>query len=642
MAEGILGRDLWAEPLWGGERTLSAWPAVFRTVEYQLELRNSTNGLVSILRNFDNPEWTEEVNRPDSLTFTYPAEDDDAQYLDQPYQIWLRDSVTGTLLQRFKIIRSTLNGVFPDTIDVFCQDFLIQLTQEWITTYQKTVTDAYTFRQILQGYLDWQVNSNKVAIGSMSGGLATRQTNTWATNKSVLNAIETIHETVGGYYHCNAHRRLDWKTRLYPNAGQQFRRRKNMLGITHIKRHEEIVNRLYAYGHGSARATRLNLIDAGEANEYIDDAASIAALGGAAGGGIRCGYWQDGSIENAAELLAKTQTILDDKSSVRVDYTIDVIDLSQSALKELAYERIYLGSPRRIIDEVLGISTLQNVVKIVRSLKNPLQVQVVLANIPRNLSSLWKKTVRDQQEFQNEDAESPLLDDAGFETAIETALGITDVAEIGTWNTGTDTGTLNDLMEDIYELMVADDPATSDLRDDWEDLLDDTLEDALETLTGATDASTDIAHWNDAADTGNLDTHIADMLTHDPTTILTTNAPEDCTTGAAAVGTGTRGARDDHVHHYVDTGSSLFAGTPAADTAAGTAGVRTDVTKGDHSHIRSTLYSRMYRQTTAPGGTLYGGDEWEDTNDGSGPAGENQMYKYNAGSTAWVPYLLLT
>ena len=74
------------------------------------------------------------------------------------------------------------------------------------------------------------------------------------------------------------------------------------------------------------------------------------------------------------------------------------------------------------------------------------------------------------------------------------------------------------------------------------------------------------------------------MLTHDPTTILTTNAPQDCTTGAAAVGTGTRGARDDHVHHYVDTGNPLSNDTPLADTAAGSAGTGTDVSRDDHRH----------------------------------------------------------
>jgi len=319
-----------------------------------------------------------------------------------------------------------------------------------------------------------------------------------------------------------------------------------MKGITATTRYNELVNRLYAYGHGSKRSTRLNLIDAGEANEYIDDAASIAAYG------VHCGTMQDSSIEDATELLAQAQTALEKTKDPRVEYTLDVIDLSQSALKALAYEQIYLGSPRRIFDQKLGISTLQNVVQIVRSLKNPLDVKITLANIPRNLTAFWKKTIRDIQELQTADAVSPFTDEEAFGEALESTLSVTDATtDIATWDAAAGDGTLDDLMEDMI---------------------------------GCADAENDICHWNDAAETGNLDTHIADMLNHDPTPVLTNNAPEDCTTGAAEVGTGTRAAREDHKHHYEDTGSPLSNDTPLADSSTGNAGTSTDVSRSDHQH----------------------------------------------------------
>jgi phage minor structural protein len=584
VAVGVIGRDLWGESLWAGERIGPRDPAVFRTIEYQLELRTSTGALTSVLRKWDNESWTEEVNRPDILTFTYPAEDDDAQLMVQPNQIWLRDSVTGTLLQRFRIIRGTPRGVFPDIMDVECHDFMSQLAHEWITSFVRTVSDANTFRQVLQGYLDFQDNTNRVTIGNLGSALSSRPTNTWATNKTILNAIQTIHQTVEGSYHVNAHRRIDWKAQLAPNRGQEFRRRKNMKGITETKRYDETVNRLYAYGHGSQRSTRLNLIDAGEANEYIDDAASIAALGGAAGGGIRAGYWKDGSIENAAQLLAEAQVILSQRKDPRLDYTIAIIDLSFSSRKALGYERLVLGEPRHIIDEKLGISTDQIVVKIVRSLSNPLQVEVNLSNIPRDMSALWKKVVRDQQKFQNEDADSPLTDTAGFEETIETVLGIVDApTEIATWNAGADTGTLDNLMTDA---IASVEPTMTGLDDlvIWDETGNDgNLDEKIEDMLGIGDIA-DICTWNEAGDTGNLDAKIGDMLNHDQTPILTTNAPEDASTGAAAVGTGTRGARDDHVHHYVDSGNPLSNSTPLSDSVAGESGNDAEVSRDDHRH----------------------------------------------------------
>ena len=81
--------------------------------------------------------------------------------------------------------------------------------------------------------------------------------------------------------------------------------------------------------------------------------------------------------------------------------------------------------------------------------------------------------------------------------------------------------------------------ATADLKDDWEALLED--------ITGATDASGDICHWNDAAETGSLDTHIADMMNHDDTPVLTAIAPLlDAT--PPVVGIEHRGAHGDHQH----------------------------------------------------------------------------------------------
>ena len=322
MADRINALDLWAEELWGGGSATSTGVVEFATREYQLTLHDKNDNLLSFLPDFSNPFWTEEVNRPDILSFDYPSRDSNAALFVQPNQVFLRDKANGNrLLQRFRIMTPTLEAPDPDIIHVECLDWLSLLREEWITSFVRSTSDAATFADIIDGYLAFQANTKKVHRGTFSAAIKNRQTNTWATNKTILDAIEGIHETIGGHYHVDAFRRLTWKERLGPNRGKQFRIGKNIKNLTREgPDFAEVINRLYAYGNGSNRATRLNLIDAGEPDEFVNDAASQASFN------IKSGLWRDSEIEDAAELLAAAQFVLAQRKDPRVSYSVSVVD----------------------------------------------------------------------------------------------------------------------------------------------------------------------------------------------------------------------------------------------------------------------------------------------------------------------------
>ena len=458
MADGILARDLWAEGLWGGGDATPTAPVEYATREYQLELRNSADTLLAFLPNFSTGSWTEEVNRPDELTFDYPGRDALVPSFTQPNQVWLRDKANGNaLLQRFRIIDAELSGVETDMIRVNCLDWMSQLREEWITYFQKDTADAASFADIIDGYLDFQVNSKKVKRGKFTTTIKNRLTNTWATNKTILDAIETIHETIGGHYHVDAYRRLHWKQQLGPSRGQQFRIGKNIKSLTRTgPDFSETINRLYAYGNGSNRDTRLNLIDAGEVNEYIRDAASEAAYN------IKCGMWVDSEIEDAAELLASAQIVLDQKKEPRLSYTLDAVDLTFDSSQPRSYEAIELGSKWWVIDEYLSIQTKQLVVKIVRSLRVPLDVKLEITNVPRDLSNIFKRLLRGLEELEMGDSSALILSND--------IPSIGDTTGGGSAGTGIE-GSRDDHSHRAHIIIAAVEPAAADWPQGffWED-----------------------------------------------------------------------------------------------------------------------------------------------------------------------------
>lgn len=459
MAVDILGRDLWGTGLWAGGDNPSPTLVEYATREYSLELRNSADALVAFLPNFSNAFWTEEVNRPDILAFDYPSRETIAASFVQPNQVWLRDSANNNvILQKFRIMTPTLEAPDPDIVHVECLDWMSLLREERITSFIRTAADGATFAEVLDGYLAFQANTKKVSRGSMSASLRTRLTNTWATNKTVLDAIQTIHETVGGHFHVNAARRLDWKERLGPSRGQQFRIGKNVKNITREgPDFSEVINRLYAYGNGSNRAARLNLIDAGEPNEYIEDAASIAAYN------IKSGLWRNSEITDPAELLATAQFVLAQRKEPRVSYSVDVVDLTFDTNTPKSAEAIELGSVWWVIDEQVNISTQQIVVRIKRSLRIPTDVRLEITNIPRDLSNLFKRLFDGLEEIETADSAGPSLGDVDPLIGGSAGSGVSDLSDPGT----SGSASRDDHQHASHVIISAIEPAAADWPQGW-------------------------------------------------------------------------------------------------------------------------------------------------------------------------------
>lgn len=375
MADAMFAKPLFAEALFA-DGIVSDQLAAYEVRTWLLEARDNSGTLLGFLPDFNTGRWTEEANRPEPLTFDYPARESVCSNFVRPNQIWLRDYDSGTLYQKFRILDKTLTGYSNETYSVNCESLLGQLGEEWITEYE--VTGA-TLSTIISGLLGFQDKASKIVKGTITPSLATSQ-NINARNKSILAAIEALHEEIGGYFWVDAWRRFHWQTNIGRDSGQQFRREKNMLGISEQVDYKNMATRVYAYGTGSNRTNRLNLTDAGEGQEYVKDASAESTYG------IVARAFVDNTIEVPAQLLAKANYVLGLYKDPQYRYRIKLLDLAKDKRYKRSFEHVEIGSRVWLIDEQLGIETNQTVVKLTRNLDTTLLLDLELANTTKRAS----------------------------------------------------------------------------------------------------------------------------------------------------------------------------------------------------------------------------------------------------------------
>ena len=407
----MYAEHLYAEGLYA--HGVAAVTVAYRTVEYHLELRSKTGTLLAHLPWWDKAVWTQETNVPDRLEFTYPAWDEVCADLETPNQVWLRDSAHEyELLQKFRIQVVKQVSEKNEYVAVTCEDLLCQLADEWIDEYEGGPTD--TVADALSDWFGRQVNSPKLSRYLVSSGIANEQMEISVVNQSVLAAIRNLQEKLGGYMRVSPARRFTWTTSIGKNIGQQIRRGKNLKGIEVERDFTEMTNRLYAYGAGQNRDSRLTLKDAGESHEYLDDSSSQSTWGR-----IVCGVYHNSEITDASTLKKVAQKILAAESDPRIDYLVDIPDLSQDANAPRDFEHIELGARIVLIDEKLGISTTQHVVKVERDLRKKLNITVGLSNKKQLLGHLIAELIQKQKELDLGDVETSELDPEDIGTAAD-------------------------------------------------------------------------------------------------------------------------------------------------------------------------------------------------------------------------------
>ena len=351
----------------GDQETLVAHP----TVKYRLQLHSRTGALVHVLCDWWGGTWTEKVNAVGSLSFSMPQDSEAGSSVDTSRDIWLLDQY-GTINQKFRILTTdTVRQGKTLTIDVVCEAQVGRLNDEIIESYEAVDADNKTILDIIDEWLALQANSQQINLGTIDVAYKNLQRNITIKGKSILDGFRELYNTVGeGYWYVTPlSRRLNWKKRLGSRKGQRITVNKNMVGVTRSEDRRRMFTRLYLFGDGGSPDDALNLVDAGEANNYIEKNTGTY--------GTISKVIVNKDIKDADTLLQTANDLLNLNAEPRVTYSIDMADIENGTDGvDYTFDQVELGNTYVINDSDLGISITTDAISITKNLDNPIDVSV--------------------------------------------------------------------------------------------------------------------------------------------------------------------------------------------------------------------------------------------------------------------------
>lgn len=450
---------------------------------YRIEVRSNAGVMLAILDKWYSGKWRQKVNEPDELHFSYPFDETTkTTHFDFPNQIWLYDSAATTPLQKFHIAgRKKISEDTGTRWEIRCKSLLAQLGRETVDSYDSPTDGAGTslatqVNVILSALLDTQLHTSPIRMGSIHAAIGETTTIIQVENKSILAAIRELRKAVGGYFFIvPGSRRLNWVKQQGEDKGQQIRLGKNMMSMVVDEDFEHIATRLTAYGEGVTQSTKLPLASPGYVENNTGTYGTIAA------------YYSDQSITDV-DLLAKVADEEIARRSVpKKQFDLGVIDLAHaSGTIDYSFEKLLVGSKITVINEDLSEEIATRILTIDRNLDGPLQyglgeavgtpgqVSIEVSDPDTGDDPTRKEDFIDAIAELYDKADTQELEDIGIARTIEQLLGISDIGkivtldgtaagslgdgsgdtqdsggDIATWDTGTNTGTLDDFLTDL-------------------------------------------------------------------------------------------------------------------------------------------------------------------------------------------------
>ncbi len=138
--------------------------------------------------------------------------------------------------------------------EIEADGLMSQLADEVVDAYD----DYDTITNIVTALLAFQRKTTQVTIGTIdnpeSRALAIE-------NDSLLSALFTLHNSVGGYLSVDNNRALQWLDDIGVDTGQQIRYRKNLKGIIKETKYSELCTRLFPLGSGDNKLSDIDITD---------------------------------------------------------------------------------------------------------------------------------------------------------------------------------------------------------------------------------------------------------------------------------------------------------------------------------------------------------------------------------------------
>lgn len=275
-------------------------------------------------------------------------------------------------------------------VEIEAEGLLAQLATEALATYEYSGSVA----DCLADLLAQQLHPTPLTLGEISPAIGAQACDLSLSDTTILGAIQALRRQLSaalkGYVYVDGSGAVCWAVAIgddMPGLSAQDA----VYGLRLTSDYSRLATRLYAYGAGDAATGRLNLTDAGEAEEYIEENTGTY--------GVRPAVWVDESISDADALLAAAQAELAERSTPRLEIEADLLDLAiapshggRTGTPWDSMQDITIAGAYQISDSALGVSETAYVTRLERDIARPLAVRVDLATRPESLADVLGKT----------------------------------------------------------------------------------------------------------------------------------------------------------------------------------------------------------------------------------------------------------
>lgn len=357
---------------------------------YSIEVYDNDGDRVTAVPEWISGKLTRKLDQASTLEFRIAHDAEGAADLVRPNQVWLRDR-WGFVLGTFQIQRRKPNGTGDASyIDFVCQGAIGQLAEEVVISYDGGGA-GLTVQDHIEALLALQSKTGQITLGTVDDAIGSVEMPFFAVDTTIHAALLQLQtaltrETRGRFY-VDPKRRLQWRLAPGDSGEQVITRKRNVYSIESEIDYTALVNRIYLYGEGQDAASRLSLTDAGEAEDYIQNAPSVALYD------VQTAIKVDRRIRHPETLLRVAQRILEEFATPPVYVSVEMLDLAKADDAPTGWADIEIGGLYRVVDSVLGIDQSIEIVGIETSLEQPVPLRVELANQRKNLGDLISRLV---------------------------------------------------------------------------------------------------------------------------------------------------------------------------------------------------------------------------------------------------------
>ena len=381
---------------WYGLESDDPAPGARSTIKgYVIEARDAGEVLLATLDTSFSGEWIEKWNQPHELKFSYPAQAAAVASILAADRIWLLD-LEGTVLNKFQI--DSYTEVQQDArtfIEFQCYDGLLGIADGIVGAQETLNARGLPARNLLSESLSELMAEAGLHWGGVSDVLINtvqqiRVDRPQPIQRVLAKVAKHSHFTEINYMYQPASDSIVLEVAPDAPAEQVIMYGGNMTGIRRTVQRRGRVNRIYMYGEGQDPASRLNLTDAGEPNEYVEGEAPITRS---------LTIW-DPSISLPAELLAAANARLLAENVDKVSFTVDVANVfvSNPEFADLNLLSLEVGRTTMMKHRLLDIEDEVMVTQITHSLSNLLDIRVELEAAPQTLPDVFESLMSEAEQ----------------------------------------------------------------------------------------------------------------------------------------------------------------------------------------------------------------------------------------------------